>query len=683
MRLAELDHHKGLNERAAGHFRRAVEILHDAEGGEQAYLESLTGLAAVYRDQGRLEAADDAISRALESLGPGAEDTASILRTGLGNVYESLARHERAAEVYDEVLAAMKARHETGPGHVYVLAARGRVSARLGRDDRSEADFTQALTLMEARKRDGFAPIHARALGDYGRLLTRLGHFGEAAATFEKAEKLIDGIGLTLLPAGLAGARDFALAYERQGKRASAIAVLRRAVRDHIGRRREIGSGNPAIRAAERALVRQIFLDYVRLLTRRRASPERVAESFEAAQRMRYPLQATVTDRIASLLPAGDAALGRLLGARRAAIAARRRIERRLVGPEAGFGRVDPRIMRRGVKELRALARRLERLDAMLRQRAPGIARLLSPTPLGIAETRRLLGAGEALVATLSGRRETHVWVLTPETLHYHRAALGARSIARMAGRLRASLDPKQNTASDDPEPFPLALSAELYRHLFAPAHGALEDVSHVFYVTDSALRSLPLSVLVADLAEPPADTGDGSTEISPGTTAEAAAATASASRFARYREVVWLIDKFAYSQIPSLKALRGLRRRAAASKLSEIQPWSGTVGELRALARGLGAAKDIFTPGPKPEESAVKSSVLMVSRWPVEPNAQSALTAGISSRRDDGGPQGLAHLLQRSVLEILNDESRPSRLVHPMYWGGFTVVGDGGRRPN
>ena len=54
--------------------------------------------------------------------------------------------------------------------------------------------------------------------------------------------------------------------------------------------------------------------------------------------------------------------------------------------------------------------------------------------------------------------------------------------------------------------------------------------------------------------------------------------------------------------------------------------------------------------------------------------------TTGMFARRNDGGPQGLARLLQQSALEILNDETRPARFAHPMYWGAYTIVGDGGR---
>ncbi len=783
-RLAKLDHNNGRNGRAASYYRRAAAILRGMKGSEAAYLETLSGLVAVYRDERRLEAADTVISLALNSLGPGSEGNASIYKIKLGRLYEILGRDARAAEVYSDVLTTMTQRQGPGqsyrPGYGYVLAARGRVLAKLGRDDQAEADFVRVLTLMERHKRDGFEFNHARALNDYGRLVTRLGHFGEAVATFEKAEKLIDRIGMTYQPRGLPDAVDFARAYEREDRIGSAISVLRRAVRAHAQRGRRMARPIAADARARHRLFHRTLLGYARLLTKSPVSPKRAAEAFEAAQGIRSLGLASTMERIVARLARADDALGRLMDARRRAIAAGRRMERRLVGPEAGSGRAAPDTMRDGFKELRARELELDRLETTLGKRFPEIAALLSLAPVSIVEAQRMLGAGEALVATLSGRRETHVWVLTPKASHSHRAALGASELADIVERLRASLDPRRRSDEDDIESYPLELAARLYRQLFAPAHALLDGVSHVFYVPDGVLRNLPLSVLVVDLAQarPGAQGG-------PITMDEPAAEPK--SRFARYREVVWFIDKYSYSQIPSLNTLRALRFNPAASrategfvgigdpaladpsKLSGLRRIPETGAGLRAMARSLGAGEDVLYLGPRARESMVKALALnqfrtvafatpgviagkisgvaepalvltppataseaedgllttseiarldldadlvvldaagvgapdgevgadwlsglaqafvhagarslMVAHWPVEREAAAAFTTGMFARRR--GSQGLARLLRQSALEILNDETRPARFAHPMYWGAYTIVGDGGR---
>ena len=625
--LAEIDHQNGRNERAASNYRRAAAILRGVKGSEANYLETLTRLVAVYRDQGRADAAETVISFALKSLAPDSEGDTSIYKKKLGALYEFIGRDARAAEVYSDILAAMIPPQAPGPGYSYVLAARGRVLAKLGRDDRAEADFVRALTLMERHKRRGFEFSHARALSDYGRLLTRLGHFGEAVAAFEKAWKLIDRNGMSHHPGGLLGTGEFAKAYERQGNIGSAISVLRQATRAHARRGRRMARPNAA---GARALNRQFhrnLLDYARLLTKPPVSPERAAEAFEAVQGIKSPVLSSTVERMVTGLARADDGLGRLVDARYRAITASERLKRRIVGLDAGFGRMAPDILRDGFEELRALDLELDGLESSLGKQFPEIAALLSLAPVTVVEAQRMLGVGEALVATLSGREETHVWVLTRKASHYHRATIGAGRLAHMVGRLRASLDPRRHAHGDDIKPYPLEVSAKLYRQLFAPAHAVLDGVSHVFYLPDGALRNLPLSVLVVDLARAPP--GATSRPVASRRATSGKPAAKPKSRFARYREVVWFIDKYSYSRIPSLNALRALRLNPATSratkgfigigdpaladpsKLRGMRPASETATGLRAMARSFGAGQDVLFLGPWAKESTVKALAL------------------------------------------------------------------------
>jgi len=638
-RLAELEHDIGRNERAATYYRRAAAILRGATGNEDAYFETLIGLVAVYRDQRLLDEADSVMSLALKSLGPGSEGMALINKMKLGALYELLGRNARAAEVYNDLVATITKSEGPEPGnwrgYNNALSARGRVLDNLGRDDEADADFIRALTQMERHKSAGFEFHHARALTDYGKFLVRIGQIGEAVATFEKAEKLIDRIGMTDHPAGLSGAGEFAKAYERQGNIEAAISVLRRATRSHARRGRRLARPNAAGAREQHQQTHRLLMEYARLLTKPPVSPGRAAEAFEAAQGIKSVGLTFTLRRIVARLAREDDALGRLIDARRRSIAAGRRLERRLVGPEGGSGQLAAAEFRDGFKQLRTQERELYGLESTLGKQFPKIGSLMSLAPVPVVEAQRLLGAGEAIVATLAGRRETHVWVLTRKASHYHRAPLGASELAGMVDLLRASLDPRRRSQNEGIKPYPLELSARLYRQLFASAHGVLEGVSHVFYAPEGALRNLPLSVLVVDLARarPSADGGlvvsgrestdEPVAELTSGT------ATASKSRFARYREVVWFIDKFSYSRIPSINALDALRLNPTASraprrfigigvpeladrsKFHGLLPDPGSAARLRVMARSLGAGDAVLHLGRKARESAVKGLAL------------------------------------------------------------------------
>ncbi len=69
----------------------------------------------------------------------------------------------------------------------------------------------------------------------------------------------------------------------------------------------------------------------------------------------------------------------------------------------------------------------------------------------------------------------------------------------------------------------------------------------------------------------------------------------------------------------------------------------------------------------------------ILVSHWPVDDYAASALTTGMLENMYGMEPTGRAMALQKSALQILNDPSQ-DRLAHPRIWAPFVVVGEGGR---
>jgi CHAT domain-containing protein len=271
---------------------------------------------------------------------------------------------------------------------------------------------------------------------------------------------------------------------------------------------------------------------------------------------------------------------------------------------------------------LAAIARELEGLDADLEARFPDIAALLSLSPVTLDRSQGLLHAGEALLATLSGPRRTHVFVVTRRGVFHHNAAIGAGRLGDLVAGLRRNLDPRQS--GRNPKPFPLGLSTELYRLLVAPARVALDGVTHVLYVPDGALRNLPLSVLAVNLA---AASG-----------ASAALKSAENREYRRYREVVWFIDKYAYSRIPSLGILA--QRRASPPAARAPMPFVGIGGPdpaaasvppislgLSNMARRLGAGQDTLYLGPRARESEVKA--LDLDRYRLVALATPGNTAG------------------------------------------------------
>src|SRR5262249_18336368 len=72
----------------------------------------------------------------------------------------------------------------------------------------------------------------------------------------------------------------------------------------------------------------------------------------------------------------------------------------------------------------------------------PHYAALVEPRPLTLAETQRLLGPDEALIAMLTGSEASFVWVITRERGSWAEIDAGSTALAKRVRALRRGLDP-------------------------------------------------------------------------------------------------------------------------------------------------------------------------------------------------------------------------------------------------
>ena len=94
------------------------------------------------------------------------------------------------------------------------------------------------------------------------------------------------------------------------------------------------------------------------------------------------------------------------------------------------------------------------------------------------------------------------------------------------------------------------------------------------------------------------------------------------------------------------------------------------TAGGDRPGAQGLsGLAKAFFYAGAR---------ALLVSHWPVESVAATALTTRMFAERANDPSIGRAEALRRSMLALAADDTRP-HYAHPAFWAPFVVIGEGG----
>jgi CHAT domain-containing protein len=272
--------------------------------------------------------------------------------------------------------------------------------------------------------------------------------------------------------------------------------------------------------------------------------------------------------------------------------------------------------------DLDAIGQQLEALDTRIAAEFPGYAELSRPKPIEVGEAQALLGPEEALLVYLAGEETTTLWVLRRDGAALHRIDIGRRALAAEVTALRGRLDPDRNP---NLEPFEATRAYALHQRILAPAAPLLAGARQVFVVVDGALESLPIGVLVT---QPPAH--------EPETAAD-------------HRDIAWFARDHAVTVLPTVGALKALRRFAAAARASapfvgfgnpalegrpggargvgptplfrsgvadvdavrRLTPLPETADELRAVARALGVGESELYLGARATEPALQAAGL------------------------------------------------------------------------
>jgi len=178
-----------------------------------------------------------------------------------------------------------------------------------------------------------------------------------------------------------------------------------------------------------------------------------------------------------------------------------------------------------------------------INQKFPAYADLISPKPPSIADIRKTLADGEAMLSFYFGQNGSFVWAV-PKAGPVAFAAIAATSgeIERKIRKIREALEPQAAMISDIP-PFDLKLAYDLYSLLLKPVEDGWKPAKNLILVTNGALGLLPLSLLPTA----PTDVAQDDDPL-----------------FAGYRNVPWLARTHAVTTVPSAAALRTLRQLPA-----------------------------------------------------------------------------------------------------------------------
>lgn len=188
----------------------------------------------------------------------------------------------------------------------------------------------------------------------------------------------------------------------------------------------------------------------------------------------------------------------------------------------------------RGINKLKAsytkAATTVGTLSKKIETLFPSYSELVSPTPSSAEAVQATLKPDEALVYFVFGNRGGYVFAVRQDGVQAARLDIRRSEIGGLIRKLRKPFEKTgKRIASYD-----LPAAHDVYRRLLAPVERALSGARHLIVVSSGELLSLPFPLLVS---RPPADGPD------------------------RYRTAAWLIRKYAFTQMPSVRTFTTFRQ--------------------------------------------------------------------------------------------------------------------------
>ena len=162
----------------------------------------------------------------------------------------------------------------------------------------------------------------------------------------------------------------------------------------------------------------------------------------------------------------------------------------------------------------------------------PKYKNVVAPSSLNFSKLRRVLRAGEALIATHVAKDQTYIWAIPFEgDVAFTIANIGEEALTSRVNTLRLALDTDAETLGKIPE-FDVVASYKIFEQLLEPVKNGWKNAKRLLVVADGPLSYLPFSVLTTNDVELPSNNG---------------------LLFSNYRDIPWLVRSHAITNLPSV----------------------------------------------------------------------------------------------------------------------------------
>lgn len=563
--LARLYHEQGRYSDAEPLYKRALAIREKTLGPDHRDVaNSLNNLAMLYDNQGRYADEKPLHQRSLAILetvlGPDHPEVATSLNN-LAALYDTLglyadaeALHLRALEILIKTL---------GPNHPDVATSLINLASLYhdqGRDANAEPLFKRALEIQESTLGPNH-PAVATSLSNLAVLYTDQGRYAEAESLYQRSLVIREAALGPSHPDVATSLSNLAALYGRQGRYADVETLYKRALEINED---ALGPNHPRVTfslnnlaglyltqgryADAYAAIRPTFankssykyLSFPIILGTQRAklltSERSFADSYNVLQFTSSSAAAEALQNLAQRYAASSSELAQLVRRDQDLIAETERLDRALIAAVSKESKQRNQLnedrMRARLSDIRA---ERSQISTVLTQRFPDYVALSRPQPLTLKETQALLDDDEAVVAIDIGQK-SYIWVVTKTSADWTDIPVSSKMLNDQIATLRQSLTFKVD------KPFDAALAYQIYQQTLGPIANRFADKKRILVITNGALTSIPLQVLVTS------DPKDKS-----------------------LRDVDWLVKSVAITIIPSIYSLKTMRTQKPQSTAPKL----------------------------------------------------------------------------------------------------------------
>ncbi len=551
--------------------KRSIAILEKSLGRNHSDLATpVSNLALLYAMVGRISESQELWKRAIEIIRHSFGEIDARLSQMLNNIAVAYLAQDRLVEAREMLQSSAdiygKAANASQAAAALTRANLALVNFKLGDRVRAEADYRQAITMMEAALGRETADL-ATFLTGLAELLVSEGKIAEANELLQRGMRIRERVlGNESVAFSMSLDETASISFIR-GDYSAAVENWRKSgviIASHQAR----GTGNIARESMASGVNKQrsAFVGLARALHRltpegHSERPASAREAFVSAQRALSSSAAASLAQMAARSHSGDARLSGLVREQQDLIREWQALEKlQIEALSAAQDRRKASQEKSSEARMAGIDKRLKEIAAALEKQFPDYRALSHAAPLSVDEAQAELSDGEALVLFMDTNElaivpgESFVWVVTKTDLRWKRLELGREQLSREVSALRCGLDLAAwnrtecteltgdvYTAADreagKPLRFDTARAHELYKALFSGV-ADLIDGRQLLLVPSGPLTKLPFQVLVKAAPE--------------GT---------------NYATARWLALDHAITVLPAASALKSLRRVSQPSK--------------------------------------------------------------------------------------------------------------------